>query len=142
MRIGFIIILAATMLVSCKSGKEIIKTQENRQMVKNTQSADIQPFYTVNSASITGNVLTASITFTGNKEIPEFDLVWNGMLMKSLPPKAAVVIVPKGKQPQGKNKVTLTLSFQLTDFEKNGYDETVIMLKGFDEQLRFINTTK
>lgn len=143
MRIGFIILLTATMLAtSCKCGKEITKTQEKRAMVKNTEAADITPFYTISAASINGNMLNVTITFTGEKNIPEFDLVWNGMLMKSLPPKAAVSIVPKGDNPQGTKKVTLTLSFQLTDFEKNGYDETVILLKGFNQQLQFTNTSK
>lgn len=139
MKAGFFIISLVVLFFSCKSGQEMNKSREIRPMLKNAEAADYQPFYTVDSASINGNELIATIVFKGEKEIPEFDLVWNGMLMKSLPPKAAVVIVAKdGKQPQGKKMVKLTLKFQLSEFEKSSYTETEILLKGYPKALTFI----
>lgn len=99
---------------------------------------DIKPFFKIDTAWIEDDFLKIKISFIGNKNIPEFSLVWNGALMKSLPPKAVLVLLPKiDKLPKGKKTVKMTLAYELSAIKETNYDEIILLLKDYNTQLRY-----
>lgn len=136
-----IIILAALSAVQCKTSKTVLISQEERAVINTNSFAGEEaiPDFKVVSASISGNILNLKVEFTGEKGKHEFDLLWNGSIMKSLPPKVSLTPVHKAVDSCGKKTVTMDLSFNLGIISEKlaGYDTVIIMIAGYSQSLEF-----
>ncbi len=86
----------------------------------------------ITKVDISSNLLTIIFTFLGTKE-DDFDLVFNGMYMKSLPPQATVRL----KQIKKTGKIdtqTKTMVFDVEPMKSNG-TELHIKLDGYKEKI-------
>ncbi|MDI6832676.1 MAG: hypothetical protein QMD02_02355 [Bacteroidales bacterium] len=132
--------LLLLVFVSCKAQKTIEMEQNSKEVIKanNTELADYKPFYKIENVWVENDILKIKISFTGNKNIPEFTLIWNGALMKSLPPKAVLILQPDSNTtPTGKKQVNMTLSFDLTPLKETNYKEIVLLIKDYNKQLQY-----
>jgi len=126
--------------VSCKAQKIVDMEQNSKEVIKSTtmELVDYKPFYKIENAWIENDILKIKISFIGNKKIPEFTLIWNGALMKSLPPKAVLILQPDNNTiPTGKKQVNMTLSFDLKELKETNYDEIVLLIKDYNTQLHY-----
>lgn len=89
--------------------------------------------FTLIGAKINGNNLEVEVEYGGGCGGAEFELVWNGALMKSMPPKVAMVVLLKDED-YCKALVRKTICF---DIHKIYNGEFVLMLKGYDGELRY-----
>ena len=132
--------LVLLLFISCKAQKIIEMEQNSKEIIKSTsmEIADYKPFYKIENVWIENDILKIKISFTGNKNIPEFTLIWNGALMKSLPPKAVLVLQPNSNAiPTGKKQVNMTLSFDLNPLKETNYNEIVLLIKDYSTQLHY-----
>lgn len=89
--------------------------------------------YTLKNAWMDGRYLMAEVEYGGGCGGATFDLVWNGMLMKSMPPKANVAILLKDED-YCKALVTDTLCFDVSSVYKG---ECIFLLKDFRGVLQY-----
>jgi len=132
MRRIFYLNLILLIFVSCKAQKIVEMEQNSTEVIKSNtmEIADYKPFYKIENVWIENDILKIKISFMGNKNIPEFALIWNGALMKSLPPKAVLVLQPNSNTiPTGKRQVNMTLSFDLKPLKETNYNEIVLLIK-------------
>jgi len=133
------IAIVAMISVQCKNQKTLVVTQPLRSTINTNTfaSEEDEADFTVKSASLSGSILTIVVSYKGAKEGNEFDLLWNGSLMKSLPPKASLVLVHKSKDNSGKKNVELTMTFSLDVIAEKtvSNSDVVLMIKGYNENL-------
>jgi hypothetical protein len=132
--------LLIILFVSCKAQKIVEMEQNNKEVIKSNtmEMADYKPFFKIENAWIENDILKIKISFTGNKNIPEFTLLWNGALMKSLPPKAVLVLQPiTDNLPTGKKQVSMTLTYDLKPLKETNYNEIVLLIKDYNTQLHY-----
>ncbi len=138
-KIIYLTIVTAIIFIQCKNPIQI--TQEQRQTINiNSFVSEVaEPDFTVKSAVLNGDVLTLVVEFKGSKYGNEFDLLWDGAFMKSLPPKVMLYPVHKTTEEGGSKSVEMTLLFGLDVLREKsaGYSEIVIMIKGFSESLNW-----
>ncbi|MPN38555.1 hypothetical protein SDC9_186079 [bioreactor metagenome] len=134
------LLLIATGIYSCKCNKMVEKTQPD-QAVKVIKAgpgeetiAAVIP-YTVDTVWVENLSLHADISYTGEKTDVEFSLVFNGMWLKSMPPKANLVIVSDVASAQGKKTVKQHLVFDLTPLA-SGNTVFEVYVKGYKQGLR------
>jgi hypothetical protein len=139
--IMIISIIAAMFAIQCKTSKNVSMTQEQREVI-NTNSfvgEEKEADFKVHSATLEGHILNIVVVFTGEKGKHEFDLVWNGSIMKSLPPKVILVPVHKSSGAGGKKEVIMKMSFDLSVVKErfSGNTEFVIMIKDYEHTLKY-----
>ncbi|HOH93726.1 MAG TPA: hypothetical protein PLL70_03600 [Bacteroidales bacterium] len=140
MRRIFYLNLILLIFVSCKAQKIVEMEQNSTEVIKSNtmEIADYKPFYKIENVWIENDILKIKISFMGNKNIPKFALIWNGALMKSLPPKAVLVLQPNSNTiPTGKRQVNMTLSFDLKPLKETNYNEIVLLIKNYNNQLHY-----
>ncbi len=126
--------------VSCKAQKTVEMEQNSKEVIKSNtmELANYKPFYKIENVWVENDILKIKISFTGNKNIPEFTLIWNGALMKSLPPKAILVLQTESNTiPTGKKQVNMTLPFDLKPLKETNYNEIVLLIKDYSTQLHY-----
>jgi len=138
-----VILSVTTQMQTCK------KKNKNNDATGNTKSEMVNPVKKVvidrsmtpvpaiddlkiSSASISQSFLTVTFSYTGTDD-DDFDLIFNGMYMKSLPPQATVRL----KQVKKSGEVgtqTKTMIFDVEQMKSNG-TELHIKLDGFSDKL-------
>jgi hypothetical protein len=154
------VLLIAAVSVSCTATKETkVKTKEETTTVTTTETttetntappqdtivvkqpvkdadlysrATTDPF-TLLGAKVNGRYLDVEVEYGGGCGNADFDLVWNGALMKSMPPKVSMMLVFKDED-YCKALVKKTLRFDLQSVHDG---ETDIMLKDFRGVLKY-----
>jgi hypothetical protein len=138
-KIIFLIVVLVITSVQCKTTVQI--TQEQRQTINTNSfvSEMAEPDFAIKSAVLNGDVLTLIVEFKGNKCGNEFDLLWDGSFMKSLPPKVMLVPVHKAAEEGGSKTVEMTLLFGLDALKEKsaGYSEIIITIRGYTESLNW-----
>ena len=71
-------------------------------------------FYAIDTAWVNDLTLHAIVSYIGEDGDVEFNLVFNGMWLKSYPPKAYLAIIPSNTVATGNKKVKHHLIFDLT----------------------------
>ncbi len=104
--------------------KELIVDKEFK-LIKKTLN------YTIESASISGNILTIKV----NSEYKDFNLYFNGMYAKSLPPQATLFLVNTTENDSYDTKKTLTLNFDISKAKYYKGDKTIIIIYSYPEKL-------
>ncbi|PLW95048.1 MAG: hypothetical protein C0592_00890 [Marinilabiliales bacterium] len=124
-------------IVSCKSTSTVLKIQEQSdiEVIKSFGEPvmDSTLEFTIDSASLNDNILFVQIMYTGEESDISFKLKWNGMLLKTYPPKAIIYLEPVIGEIKGKSPVIHQLYFDMSPMlPMEGYDEVIIMLKDYD----------
>lgn len=138
-KIIYLTVVIAVTFIQCKNPVQITQEQRETININSFVSEVAEPDFTVKSAALNGDVLTLVVEFKGNKCGNEFDLLWDGAFMKSLPPKAMLYPVHKATEESGSKTVEMTLLFGLDALKEKsaGYSEIVIMIKGYTESLNW-----
>jgi len=139
----FLFVLIFSITSSCQTGNKTINLFQQKKELINARTVDIkevdfEPDFTILNAEIIGDVLKIDVSFTGEKGDHDFDLFWNGSIMKSLPPKAMLHLVHKKTSDKGKKEVVMNLEFDISMFKRKEYGDTIILLlEGFEQQFRY-----
>jgi len=125
----------------CKTQKTISISQAERALINtNTYVGEETPAsYIVKSATIEGDILKLVVGFTGEKVNHDFDLVWNGAIMKSMPPKASLSLVHKSENTTGKQKIEMSMSFNLSSMKTSipSGESVILLLQNFDQPITY-----
>jgi hypothetical protein len=78
-----------------------------------------QDAFDLGSTSITGDVLSAEVSYSGGCEVHEFSACWNGMFRTSLPMQVTVAIGHNANGDTCEAYLTETLVIDLTDIRTN-----------------------
>jgi hypothetical protein len=129
------------MAVQCKSSKQVMLNQEERGLI-NTGSFISQveePDFTIKSVAIDKHIMTMVVVFTGEKGEHEFDLLWNGSIMKSNPPRVIFNPVHKAQNHSGKKSVEMTLKFNLQILSESlqNTEKVIIGINGYEQNFDF-----
>lgn len=96
--------------------------------------------YTIQRASISKDVITIVVQYSGGCKNHEFELKGSKMWLKSLPPQKGLTLEHNANGDNCREYITDTLQFDLTSAKYMGKDEdyTVIFnLSGYKEKLRY-----
>jgi len=130
------IVILGLISVQCKNSKTVVLTQAERQLI-NTNSfiAEATPAdFTISSVKLLDNIIEMTVNFTGEKGKHDFDLLWDGSTMKSMPPKVILTPVHKSENMSGRKKVEMKLTFNINTLtEKVNYPTFIIMIKNYPD---------
>ena len=139
---GLIAITASCMIAfaSCKSNSLIIKNLEQTEVEINksfTEPVTDSTFeFAIDSASLQNNMLFVQVIYTGEKSDIQFKLIWNGILLKTDPPKAIVFLKPEYSSIKGEKPVIHKLYFDMsTMLPMESYESVIILLKDYNRNL-------
>jgi len=136
-------LMAVAVMAACKVNKKETVQRTARNEKKDSiacktlvldaerMNAGVTDAYTIMDARMNGPKLEIDVQYGGGCGEATFDLVWNGALMKSLPPKANIVLLMKDDDPC-RALVTKTVCFDVSSVYKG---ECVLLLKDFRGQL-------
>ena len=128
-----------TALGSCTSGK-ITKVSLQPQLKSVLTVYDFSPKsetdYTVNNWSIKDSILIVNISYQGGCDGFHFDLINDGTMQKSLPPKTTVYLVHQSEKETCKLNQTHDFKFNLTPLKKmNRTGSVMVKLAGQEAYL-------
>lgn len=114
--------------------KEIVVDLE---FVQPKENADFE----ISDATIEGDVLTITVTYSGGCETHEFNAYFNQMYMKSEPPKAGIFIEHKNNNDLCKQLVTERISFSLKNIRYPDKDSDYTVLVGMNKYKGWLEYT-
>jgi hypothetical protein len=135
-----LILLVLTVISSCKTKK--MKSQNSaethRELIvekdfKYTETKTVS----IAAATIEGDVLTLTLNYHGGKGMHAFDLYFNGIIMKSMPPQVNLFLSHTHTQDNCEKLITETVSFDIKKLQMGGTGTVVIRLPGFNERLEY-----
>lgn len=141
-------ILTAIIAMSCKTADKKISNSEPMQksqkatpfavVVDTTfNSENIFNIDGISSLSISGDILTLTVTYTGCVD-DRLDLVFNGMYMKSLPPKVQLFFKRKGGSEKCNETQVREMKFDVSPVRYTGSTRTVIIkIPKYQEQISY-----
>lgn len=138
-----ILTLLAGLWVSCSQpiasdGKDISDyIVLEPSIIKGYRIQDKAPDYTIRNARIEGDLLLFDCNFHGLCAEHSFDLIFDGMYMKSLPMKAVLYLQHTTQDTCMKN-VSYSFKYNMAPLLPPGQKELIIHLFGFDQELRYI----
>ncbi len=140
-KIIFLALIIPFFCIQCKTQKSVELKQEERAMINVKSPVEVvsEPDFSIKSASIEGDLLKLSVTLTGEKGKHEFDLLWDGSIMKSLPPKVILHPVHKSSDVKGNKEVKIELVFNLTILKESlpASESVVVIINGHEESFMY-----
>jgi hypothetical protein len=113
-----LMLIILTLIWSCNGKKKGTKTPKPEIKSVVTESGFVEPennaSFTVKSIKVKGDILNIEVEYSGGCQKHEFELFFNGMYMKSMPPKAGLILVHKNNGDNCRELITETLKFDLT----------------------------
>jgi hypothetical protein len=107
-----------TLSLGCNGKKKGAKTPKPEVKLVVAENGFVEPEnnapFTVKSVKVKGDILNIEVEYSGGCEKHEFDLFFNGIYMKSMPPKAGLILVHKNNDDNCRQLITETLKFDLT----------------------------
>lgn len=129
-------------VVSCKTRQKIERNQEKRAAITRTEPGSepsITPSFTIDSAWVDQTDLHVMISYAGGRKVPQFNLVWNGGWLKSMPPKAMVFIEATPADLGGSKPCLHHLVFDIKALQ--GSNSTfILLLRDYSQSFRIGNT--
>lgn len=125
----FILLAISVFSVSCANkkatGKEsdptpqAQKSMESHPKVQVVQGVTLEEgdAFSLQSAGVEGDVMTFVVSYSGGCEDHEFELLNNGMIMKSMPPQSNLVLKHNGNGDKCRALITDTLHFDLSPLQ-------------------------
>lgn len=93
--------------------------------------------YKIKNAEINGDILTLNITYSGGCEPHNFELMFNGMFMKSLPRKAGLYLKHESNGDICKKLILLELKYNLSSIVGEAQQSTNFTLFSYPEILKY-----
>lgn len=134
--------ILALISVQCKNQKTVTMTQPVREIINtNTFISQVtEPDFTIKSVRLNGDILKLTVQFTGEKGKHDFDLLWDGSMMKSMPPKVVLTPVHKSENQSGRKNVDMELEFNVSSIGKpGGFNNVIIIIKNYPENFTWEN---
>ncbi|MCH2225227.1 MAG: hypothetical protein MK066_10710 [Crocinitomicaceae bacterium] len=132
----FAFITITTLLFSCGNMKKKSANSDNTETIKaalgDIVNADSDAT-SISSASIEGNILTLSLSYSGGCEKHVFDLLGSFSVMKSLPAKRSIKLIHNANGDKCRKLVEETIKFDISDLAvaKQSGSEIVLLLDGY-----------
>lgn len=89
------------------------------------------------SAKTEEDILILTLTYHGGKGYHEFDLVFNGIVLKSLPPQVNLFLKHTHTQDNCEKLITRTFKYDLKTLQMGEKGTVIIRLQGFAEKLEY-----
>jgi hypothetical protein len=138
MIITLAVLISAVNMKSCNKNKEKSAKPDLKPILID-ESMEIAPKYdnTVKfTARIKGDILTATIEYYGCKD-DEFDLVFNKMWLKSLPPKANLFLKKTNGKCSTQGNYTKTYKFDLKNLRNSSSNEIKVKVMNYTEYFKY-----
>lgn len=132
----------STLLFSCGNMKNKSDKTDDIKVVKaalgdvvNTASDPIS----ITAASIEGNILTLSVSYSGGCEKHIFDLLGSFSVMKSLPAKRSIKLIHIANSDKCRKMIEETISFDISDLAmaKQSGSKIILLLDGYKDELSY-----
>lgn len=136
----FLIIIVLPVFSSCKTKK--VNRQNSSETLKELivekefQFAEVKTV-SITAAEIEGDMLTLSLNYHGGKGIHSFDLYFDGIIMKSMPPQVNLFLKHTHTQENCEKLITETVSFDIKKLQMGKTGTVIIRLPGFNERLEY-----
>lgn len=129
----------ALIMFSCKTQtKEIIKqndktiktvVQKKTLLVEKSLSQVVpEKNYTIDTAYIKNDTIIMTISYIGGCGEHNFDLIWNGSIIKTLPVKAPIYLRHISENETCKNKLIASLFFDISELRNTSKKKVFILL--------------
>lgn len=138
MLITLVVFISAVNMKSCNKNKEKSAKTDIKPILIDENMA-IAPKYdnTIKfTARVKGDILTATIEYYGC-ENDEFDLVFNKMWLKSLPPKANLFLKKTEGTCNKKGNYTKTYKFDLKNLRNSSSKEVMVKIMNYTEYFKY-----
>ena len=93
--------------------------------------------YTIESASLTDSILTIDIKYKGGCGEHNFELLFNGMYAKSMPPQAGLYLQHEIKNETCDKEISKKIKFNVNSVKYNNSKTVIIRLSNFSDKIKF-----
>jgi hypothetical protein len=120
-------------VIGCKGKKGA--TRDSAQLalpkviVDSTYKAGLNTI-TIDSSSISGNTLRLYVNYSGGCKKHDIDLIWTGIMAKSLPPQLPMALRHNNHGDVCRQVVSEFREFDLSPLKSNGYKTMVLNIQG------------
>jgi hypothetical protein len=97
-----------------------------------------QPVFSILSAEIEGDVMSISVNYPGGKGFHDFDLVFNGIMMKSMPPQVNLFVRHSQTEDNCDRIMSDSLKFDIRGLRLGEHGSVIIRLEGYSERLEYL----
>lgn len=120
-------------VISCKTQKPVTGTSDNEVQELIVDDSYSQPedmaSVDISKVEITGDILSIHVSYSGGCEEHDLKLYFNGMYMKSLPPKVTLMLYHDNKGDKCRSIVEKTLKFDIKGVREKGKTTGEVMVK-------------
>ena len=88
--------------------------------------------FELESARLSGNILTVTASYGGGCEEHEFDMYWDGLIRESYPPQLGLTLIHDGNDDYCEAYITQQLRFDFSDIAEFAGDDAMIYVQGSD----------
>jgi|AntAceMinimDraft_17_1070374.scaffolds.fasta_scaffold01929_5 hypothetical protein len=144
-KIIVITMAVSAMSLQCKTNKKIQKDKSDKQTIsKLIIDRNFSPDrskkldYKIESLSYnTKNILNIEISYLGGCGTHNFDLIFNGNYLKSLPMQAGLFLKHTSKNETCDKKINTVLHFDITGLKPDRYNKLKIKFIGSDQNIMY-----
>ncbi|MBX7093970.1 MAG: hypothetical protein K1X56_04560 [Flavobacteriales bacterium] len=101
-------------------------------------TADHDPF-TIDTVTLSGDILSITVSYSGGCKEHQFDLAFNGMYKKSMPVQAAIFLLHENNGDACRALLTKTYRFNIKSIRNpaNGPGTVILTLQGWKERITY-----
>jgi hypothetical protein len=142
MRFALVLTVLTFCISACKNQRSVSKSKEPAIKSLVTKEGErprgVEQDFKINFWSITDSTITINITYEGGCNGYHFELVNNGMMMKSLPPKTVVYLEHDRLKEICNTNQTINLKFNISNLRRmNRNGSVMVKLDGQENYLEF-----
>lgn len=134
----FLIILL--LFVACKAKKEVSKGPQ-LQVKELIVDKELYPVedetFSISAASIDGDILTLEVSYHGGKAFHDFELLFNGIYMKSMPPQVNLFLKHSHTPENCEKLISESVHYNLKNLRLGERGTVIIRLAGYTEKLEY-----
>lgn len=127
------IAVCSVTVTSCKTQKPVTETNDKdvKEVIVDDSYSQPEDMASVDisKVEINGDILSITVSYSGGCEEHDFKLYFNGMYMKSLPPKITLMLYHDNKGDSCRSIVEKTLKFDIKGVREKGKTTGEIMVK-------------
>ncbi len=145
-----LIMAVSAMSLQCKTNKNQQKDKNDKQTISKliidrnfVPDRSKKLDYTIESLSYnTKNILSIEVSYFGGCGTHNFDLIFNGNYLKSLPMKAGLFLKHTSKNETCDKKINTVLRFDITGLKPDKYDKLKIKFIGSEQNIMYKTPSK
>lgn len=128
---GFVILITACSVFNKKNDSVACKTViKDKNFTIPANNSD----YKINKVSLSDSLLMINVTYNGKSDKDSFDLIFNEMYAKSMPPIATLYLV---QNVIGTKQITRDLCFDISNIKYKG-GKVKVKIYGYNETLMYV----